>query len=585
MARFRGLTSQQSIQQQAGGQQGVEPESHQWTPEQIQRWQLQQAQHQQYQPPGPPGYQDSPESAQGFATGQPDGWHGQPPYAGQAQAAGYDEPVPAHHQGHPPQFGSAQPRHQDAWSDLQRSARDSLAHRLSAPAHSEPPRYDAQGNDPRGYNGQPFADGAHAGPLSQDPRYRDSQGWDVGSYAPPHQHGSDPNASHGGAYDPADPRWAHHQGYEAPPSFAAQHAQPGYPEQAAGQGGLTRGQQYGFDAQQQHLQGQHPDQLAEYDDHAVEEVQERSRGPRTLVVAGALVGAILLGGGMAFIYKKVATTADSGNPPIVKAEKTPAKAKPANPGGKEVAHTDKRFLNSLGSAQPGTEQTATPPPGTSASAEGEGGPRRVTTLVVGRDGSLAAEPPVAAVPPPVSAGVPGMVIDGGPRPVLRGPAPAETASAPPPPLAPRTADVVVPRPRSEPPIPAPSLDIEQRSEPAPVVRTPPKKKAAVRDDAAAPPATTASAPVVRSSGSGFVTVLSSRKSREEAFSMYPDLQVKYADILQGMTPDVRAADLSAQGKGVVYRLVVGPPGSREAAIATCNKLKAQGFSGCWATPY
>ncbi len=80
-------------------------------------------------------------------------------------------------------------------------------------------------------------------------------------------------------------------------------------------------------------------------------------------------------------------------------------------------------------------------------------------------------------------------------------------------------------------------------------------------------------------------MLASRKSRDEAFSQYPDLQTKYADLLANKLPDVREADLTAQGKGIVYRLVVCPPGSKEAAIDTCNKLKAQGFAGCWATPY
>lgn len=67
--------------------------------------------------------------------------------------------------------------------------------------------------------------------------------------------------------------------------------------------------------------------------------------------------------------------------------------------------------------------------------------------------------------------------------------------------------------------------------------------------------------------------------------MYPDLQVKFADTLSDKIPDVRETNLTAQGKGVVFRLVLGPPGSKEAAIETCNKLKAQGFTGCWATPY
>ena len=38
-------------------------------------------------------------------------------------------------------------------------------------------------------------------------------------------------------------------------------------------------------------------------------------------------------------------------------------------------------------------------------------------------------------------------------------------------------------------------------------------------------------------------------------------------------------------KGVWYWLVVGPPGSRDAAASLCTQLKAAGYSGCWVTAY
>ena len=45
------------------------------------------------------------------------------------------------------------------------------------------------------------------------------------------------------------------------------------------------------------------------------------------------------------------------------------------------------------------------------------------------------------------------------------------------------------------------------------------------------------------------------------------------------------ADLSARGLGTMYRLVVGPPGSRDAAAGVCNQLKTAGYTGCWVTAY
>ena len=49
------------------------------------------------------------------------------------------------------------------------------------------------------------------------------------------------------------------------------------------------------------------------------------------------------------------------------------------------------------------------------------------------------------------------------------------------------------------------------------------------------------------------------------------------------TPDVQEADLG--DKGLWYRAVVGPPGSRDAASAVCSQLKTAGHAGCWVTAY
>jgi hypothetical protein len=50
-----------------------------------------------------------------------------------------------------------------------------------------------------------------------------------------------------------------------------------------------------------------------------------------------------------------------------------------------------------------------------------------------------------------------------------------------------------------------------------------------------------------------------------------------------MVADVQVADLGE--KGVWYRLVVVPPGSRDAAASLCTQLKSAGYSGCWVTAW
>jgi hypothetical protein len=85
------------------------------------------------------------------------------------------------------------------------------------------------------------------------------------------------------------------------------------------------------------------------------------------------------------------------------------------------------------------------------------------------------------------------------------------------------------------------------------------------------------------SASGFVAVLASKRSRADALNAFAELQRKYPEVLAGMTPDVQEADLG--DKGMWYRAVVGPPGSREAATNVCHDLKTAGHDGCWVAAY
>jgi hypothetical protein len=110
---------------------------------------------------------------------------------------------------------------------------------------------------------------------------------------------------------------------------------------------------------------------------------------------------------------------------------------------------------------------------------------------------------------------------------------------------------------------------------------PPVKKAPViKQKPAASLATTGASP---SGASGYVAVLSSQKTRMDALKVFADIQQKYGDVLASKTPDVQEANLG--DKGVWYRAVVGPPGSRDAASGLCSQLKTAGYAGCWVTAY
>lgn len=84
---------------------------------------------------------------------------------------------------------------------------------------------------------------------------------------------------------------------------------------------------------------------------------------------------------------------------------------------------------------------------------------------------------------------------------------------------------------------------------------------------------------------GYVAVLSTKRSRIDALTSFAELQEKYTSVLSNSVPHVRRADLTSRGLGVMYRAVIGPLGSREAAGQVCIRLRNAGYAGCWVAPY
>src|SRR5262245_52651695 len=148
------------------------------------------------------------------------------------------------------------------------------------------------------------------------------------------------------------------------------------------------------------------------------------------MVGSALLGAIALGGALAFAYKQSGGGLGSEPPPLVQADNTPVKEAPDQPGGKEFPHKNKLIYDRLQNGDapeaeklvPRQEDVAVPamptspdagampmpvastdavPPTTQAlpgaapvavaAAEdqsADGGPRKVKTMVVRPDGSV-----------------------------------------------------------------------------------------------------------------------------------------------------------------------------------------------------
>jgi cell division septation protein DedD len=286
------------------------------------------------------------------------------------------------------------------------------------------------------------------------------------------------------------------------------------------------------------------------------------KGRSAFMVASALLGAIALGGALAFAYKQSGGVI-GGETPVVQADNRPVKELPDQPGGKDFPHKNKLIYDRLSNEAeaeserlvPRQENVAVPAlpsatmpglPGQVATTDfvapqttqavdtpGEdigpdGGPRRVKTLVVRPDGSVM-PPPEGEAPAAAAA----------PAEAAPAAAPLAAAAAPP-----------VPEPAPAPPPPAPA--------PAP------------QQVAAATPAPAPAAPATPSK---FVVQLGAQKTQTEALATFADMQQKYPTLLANYRPMVQKANVAS---GTVYRLRVGPIDGKSAADKLCGELKAQG---------
>jgi hypothetical protein len=317
-----------------------------------------------------------------------------------------------------------------------------------------------------------------------------------------------------------------------------------------------------------------------YDEEGLEAQDAPPRSRRAFLMVAALIGAIIVGGALAYGYKWVAGSSVP-KAPILRADLAPNKMRPAQPGGKEFAYTDKKLLNRLdeqGGDAPKeiqTDSTVSPETGDDAAAPKKVKLISITPTAPGSTpqiapGDVAAANVVPVKPAPPVVAVPGVSLDN-----LAPSSPPPTRSLPP----------VIPAPPGQAvaPPPPPATPAPARVAATSVV---PAETQPATSAASVPPAAKKVKPAAKSTPSGangYVAVLSSRKSRMDALKAYADMQQKYGDVLANKPADVQEADLG--DKGLWYRAVVGPPGSREAATSLCGQLKSAGFTGCWVTAY
>ncbi|MCB1506850.1 MAG: SPOR domain-containing protein [Hyphomicrobiaceae bacterium] len=558
------------------------------------------------------GYADQQYGAQGYAEPgyqgqQPDPYQqaGQPPYQGYApqqaaraepyapqfepyqppQAAPQEQWQPQHPASQHPQGGyyghAPEPEPQiDPAQYATREARISQAdyYRPPVPQRQAAPEPQLRGSmydaDTVASAWPPATD--HYGEAQPQHGWTDAQGYQ----------------DQGGGYPPQHPAGSYGEpmGY-APPGYdpASQQPDPGF------------GPATGYHSPAAAPNDDHS-LSAEYDPDEVAYEDDEPRGRIGLVkVAAALVIAIGLGGSLAYGYKAFVAGDGSDTPPLVRNAEVSPKEKPSDPGGRKFAHSDSKILGRLGEASAASSSSAA-----SDESDDSAGTRKVSTMVIGRDGTImntasTSAPPPTTLPPSVSP-VPGMtIVDGfgGRKPQVTADAPSSAGA-----LARPTASIETPKTAAEETrqvAPTKPIVISRAEPSAPL----PTQAPAVADPdpdpiPAAPKSTatstkttrtkTATAPVVsapQSSGAGYVAVLASiprsANSRMEALKRFADLQQSYSGQLGGKTPDVQGANLGA--KGTYDRLIVGPPGSRQQASQLCADLKQAGYPSCWVKSY
>ncbi|MBC7831066.1 MAG: SPOR domain-containing protein [Hyphomicrobium sp.] len=354
---------------------------------------------------------------------------------------------------------------------------------------------------------------------------------------------------------------------------------------SAGYGDPAIEQQYARGYDQQHAGALEP--TYNQDEAVAYEAEEPRRRSWAMRIAGAVVVAIGLGYGLAQAYKAVlGGPAPDGAMPVVASDATPAKEKPLDPGGKQFSHTDSKVLGRLGEGGASHEEGA----GGLSESDAGNGSRKVTTVVVGRDGQIAPPSASAEPAPPAqedSVSVPGLTVVDAFGSAAQAPPQRSAAAESPPQQAEEPVVVNNPPPKarvnvkSTKVIPATTASVPE-DEPAAAAPAPKKQRVA-----AAAPTTTNDGASSATGANGYVVVLASvpasGSSRLDALRKFADMQQQYGPVLANKTPDVRESTLA--GKGAYHRLLVGPPGSRSQASELCTQLKASGYKDCWVTAY
>jgi len=358
--------------------------------------------------------------------------------------------------------------------------------------------------------------------------------------------------------------------------------------------------------------------------------QENARQPRRrgLLIA-AIVGGVAIAGGLGAFALSFGGKG-SGAPVIVKADNTPIKVKPENPGGTVVPNQDNKVYDAVikgakpaepvqqklvtnteepvdvaakdqqtrvvdlspdqTDAAPAADAAGNPDTAATSAPKSEDriaqvlqdadkgtnpdtvavAPRKVRTMVVKADGSLVAREDPAPAAPQVAATEP---TDPAPQHVAPSAQDDSQATGTVPPAADQAKPAVALKP-----VAAPKAEAKAQSANTPAkVPVAPQRPSdqpvdvvgEVKPDQVASIDPTAAA----AAGGSWSIQIASQPTVESAQSTYQDLQRRYGSVLAGHTANIVKAEIA--GKGTFYRVRV-PAQSRNDAINLCTSYKAAG---------
>ena len=415
--------------------------------------------------------------------------------------------------------------------------------RRNYPDHSDDPPARKQGGDPLAElarligQSDPFDDPGHRAGGPGDSHARAAR--------QDYDHPSHESSAHEAAYDERyDDRHhvAHDRGYRADESYAEHDT--------------YHDQQHGDDRYRvaRPAPAEYEDGFYAEDGHMPPR-DEESYTPRRrggMLTIAAVLGLAVIGTAGAFGYRAFTSpSTGSDNPPVIKADTTPAKIVPPAPASSDAAAKPFQERIAGGGSErvvPREEQPVSlplPPRANAPAATPQG-------AFASAPASAPLAPPPGTVPQSVNEPKRVRTMTIRPDSVGNDSAPATTQSVP---AAARTTTPASAAPSAK-QTPSGPMAIAPSSEPSSrtkvAARTPPEQAA----------------------GGAYVVQVSAQKTEDEAQSSYRALQQKYPGVLGSRNASIRRADLG--DKGVYYRAQVGPFASSEQASTFCNSLKDAG---------